>query len=289
MKITQLDAPACRGGEQPLWDAEEQALYYVDNFGQKIHRYDPANGSATCWDCPSIVTSLALRKNGGAVVTMHSGIHFLDFESGSFEPVHPLPDPPPYVYNDAKADSRGRWLIGASTAQFADPTPDGGLYRLDPDLSLTKLDSGIHFSNSPCFSPDETTFYFSDSWLKRCYAYDYDIETGAVANRRIFVDTSELGGLPDGSTVDAQGLVWIVIYGGARIAAFSPGGKLEHLIEMPVKLVSSDSFGGPELDRLYVTSIAEGTHGEPAEPGAGSLYVIEGLGTNGIAERRYGG
>jgi L-arabinonolactonase len=289
MKITKLDAPVCRGGEQSLWDAKEQALYYVDNFGQKVHRYDPADGSATSWDTPSIVTSLALRTAGGGVVTMHSGIYFLDFASGSFEPVHPLPDPPPHVYNDAKADSHGRWLIGASTAQFADPTPDGGLYRLDPDHSLTKLDTGIHFSNSPCFSPEERTFYFSDSWLKQCYAYDYDIETGEVANRRLFVDTSDLGGLPDGSTVDADGLVWIAIYGGAKSAAFTPDGKLEHLVEMPVRLVSSVSFGGPQLDRLYVTSIAEGVHGEPPEKGAGSVFVVEGLGARGLPERRFGG
>lgn len=289
MKITQLDAPACRGGEQPLWDVQEQALYYVDNFGQKVHRYDPATGEAQSWATPSIVTSLALRESGGAIVTLHSGIHFLDFASGRCEAIHPLPDPPPHVYNDAKADSRGRWLIGGSTAQFADPTPDGGLYRLDPDLDLTKLETGVHFSNGPCFSPDETTFYFSDSWVKHCYAYDYDIDTGAVGNRRVFVDTTELGGLPDGSTVDADGLVWMAIHGGAKIAAFSPDGKLEELIEMPVKLVSSLSFGGPDLDRIYVTSMAVGVHGEPEEPGAGSVYVIEGVGARGLPERRFGG
>lgn len=289
MRITQLGAPACRGGEQPLWDEREQALYYVDNFGQKVHRWDPAKQEARCWDTPSVVTSLALRERGGAVVTMFSGIHFLDFESGGFEPVHPLPSPPPHVYNDAKADSRGRWLIGGCTAQMHDPAPDGGLYRLDPDHRLTKLDSGIHFSNSPCFSPDEKTFYFSDSHIGHCFAYDYDIVTGEVANRRLFVDTTDLDGVPDGSTVDGDELVWIAIYGGAKIAVFTPTGKLERLVDMPVRLVSSVSFGGPDLDRLYVTTIAEGIGGEPAEPGAGCVYVIEGLGARGIAERRYGG
>jgi len=289
MKITKLDAPVTRGGEQPLWDTAEQALYYVDNFGQKVCRYQPESGEGRIWETPSVVTSLALRKQGGGVVTMFSGIHFLDFETSTFEPIHPLPDPPPHVYNDAKADSRGRWLIGGSTAKFADPQPDGGLYRLDPDLSLHKLDKGIHFSNSPCFSPDETTFYFSDSHINHCYAYEYDIETGTVANRRIFADTSTLGGVPDGATVDAEGLVWIAIYGGGKIAAFDPTGKLQQLVEFPIKLVSSVSFGGPDLDLLYVTTIAEAVHGEPEEPGAGSVYVIEGLGARGLPERRFGG
>jgi L-arabinonolactonase len=289
MKVTQLDAPRCRGGEQPLWDAADQALYYIDNFGQTIHRWDPESGEARSWETPSVVTSLALRRSGGAVVTMRIGIHLLDFATGEFEPVHPFPEPPPLVYNDAKADSRGRWLIGGSTAQTHDPQPDGGLYRLDPDRSLAKLDSGIHFSNSPCFSPDEETFYFSDSWINHCYAYDYDIETGAVANRRLFADTTDLGGVPDGATVDAQGLVWIAIYGGGKIAAFTPGGKVERVIDMPVQLVSSVSFGGPNLDRLYATSIAEGIHGETPDQGAGSIFVVDGLGAKGIAERRYGG
>lgn len=289
IRISRVDAPKCDGGEQPLWDPAEQALYYIDNAGRKIHRYDPATGASRSWELPSVITSLALRAGGGAVVTLRTGIHFLDLESGALEAVSPLADPPPFVFNDAKADGKGRWLIGASTANFEEPAPDGGLYRFDSDRTLTRLDQGVHFSNGPCFSPDGRTFYFSDSWIKTCYAYDYDIETGAVANRRVFVDTTELGGLPDGATVDSEGLVWIAIYGGGKIAAFRPDGSVERVIDMPVKLVSSVMFGGPELDRLYVTTIAHGALGEPVEDGAGYLYVVEGLGVRGLPEPRYAG
>jgi len=289
MRISCVAAPACAGGENPLWDDRAQVLYYVDNFGKLVHRHDPASGESRTWQTPSVVTTLALRQGGGAVVTMHSGIAYLDFETGAVDMLHPLADPPPYVYNDGTVDARGRFLIGGCTAQFDAPTPEGGLYRLDPDRSLTKLDSGIHFSNSPCFSPDGKTFYFSDSWLKTTYAYDYDVETGAVANRRVFITTHDLGGLPDGSTVDADGLVWITIYGGGKIAAFRPDGTLERTIDMPVKLVSSVAFGGPELDRLYVTSIAHGALGEPAEAGSGDLFVVEGLGARGLPEHKFAG
>ena len=244
---------------------------------------------STTLDMPSIITTLVLRESGGAVATLRTGIHFLDFESGELELISPLADPPSHVFNDGKVDSQGRFLIGASTARFADPTPDGGLFRLDPDRSLTRLDSGIHFSNGPCWSPDGRTFYFSDSWLSTAYAYDYDIETGSVANRRSFVNTSDLGGLPDGATVDADGLYWVAVYRAGKIAAFRPDGKLERSIEMPVSLVSSVMFGGPELDRLFVTTIEQGSHGEPTEPYAGSLYVIDGLGTRGLPEHRYAG
>lgn len=289
MQITKLDSPRCKGGENPMWDTIEQKLTYIDNSGRKVHAYDLATGATHTLDMPSVITTLVLRRGSGAVVTLRTGIHFLDLESGELKLISPLADPPPYVFNDGKVDSRGRFVIGASTANFASPTPDGGLFRLDPDLSLTRLDSGIHFSNSPCWSPDGRTFYFSDSWLKTTYAYDYDIETGSVSNRRDFVNTSDLGGLPDGATVDADGRYWVAVYQAGKVAAYRPDGALERVIDMPVKLVSSVMFGGPDLDRLFVTTIEHGSLGEPVEEGAGCLYVIDGLGSRGLEEHRFAG
>lgn len=288
-RITRLAAPLCDGGENPMWDAERGVLHYIDNTGRKVHSFDPETGAARTLAMPAVITTLVLRQGGGAVVTLRSGIHFLDLDTGTLELVDPLPDPPPYVYNDGKVDSRGRFLIGASTANFAAPTPDGGLFRLDPDGKVSRLDHGIHFSNSPCWSPDEKTFYFSDSWTDTTFAYHYDIETGAVSRRRPFVNTRALGGLPDGATVDADGLFWVAIYQGGKVAAYRPDGTLERAIDMPVKLVSSLAFGGPDLDRLFVTTIAHGIHGDAVEDGAGALYVIDGLGAKGRPEHRYAG
>lgn len=296
MRITRLEAPRCAGGENPMWDPAKQVLHYIDNSARKVHTYDPASGTARTLEMPAGITTLVLRQGGGAVVTLRSGVHFLDLDTGALEAVHPLPDPPPHVFNDGKVDVRGRFIIGASTANFANPGPDGGLFRLDPDRSLTRLDAGVHFSNSPCWSPDGTTLYFSDSWISTTYAYDYEVETGGVSNRRPFVNTSDLGGLPDGATVDADGLFWVAVFRAGKIAAYRPDGALERLIDMPVKLVSSVAFGGPELDRLYVTTIAHDVagaahgndHGTPDEQ-AGSLFVIEGLGVRGRAEPSFAG
>lgn len=286
MRITRVETAHCRGGENPLWDAAGQALYFIDNTGRKVHRYDPAAGTTRSWEMPAVITTLALRETGGAVVTLWTGIHTLDFETGELEVIEPLAEPPPYVFNDGKVDRRGRFIIGASTANFANPTPDGGLYSLGADRRRKVLDTGIHFSNGPCFSPDDKTLYFSDSWLKTSYAYDYDIETGAVAGKRPFAQTHALGGLPDGATVDRDGLVWMAIYGGGKVAAFRPDGRLERTVDLPVKLVSSVAFGGPDLDRLYVTTIEHGALGEPVEAGAGELYLVEGLGARGVVEPR---
>lgn len=289
MKVTRLDAPVCQGGENPMWDPATQRLYYIDNSGCKVHSYEPATGATCTLDMPTVVTTLVLREGGGAVVTLRSGIHFLDLETGALEMVDPLPDPPPYVYNDGKVDSRGRFVMGGSTANFTQPAPDGGLFRLDPDRTVTRLDENIHFSNSPCWSPDGRTFYFSDSWIDTTFAYDYDIETGGVSNRRVFVNTREIGGLPDGATVDVDGRYWVAVYQAGKVAAYRPDGTLERVIDMPVKLVSSVAFGGPDLDRLFVTTIAHGTQGEATEEGAGALYVIDGLGTKGRPEHRFAG
>lgn len=289
MKITRLAAPECKGGENPMWDADRGELHYIDNAGCKVHSYNPASGATRTLDMPTVITTLVLRQGGGAVVTLRSGIHFLDIDTGDLELIDPLTDPPPYVYNDGKVDSRGRFVIGGSTANFTAPTPDGGLFRLDADRAVTRLDAGIHFSNSPCWSPDEKTFYFSDSWLDTTFAYDYDVETGSVANRRPFVNTRELDGLPDGATVDSEGRYWVAVYQGGKIAAYRPDGSLERAIDMPVKLVSSVAFGGSDLDRLFVTTIAHGSLGEPTEVGAGALYVIDGLGVTGRPEHRFAG
>ena len=136
--------------------------------------------------------------------------------------------------------------------------------------------------------------YFSDSWLNTVYAYDYDISAGMVENRRVFANTGDLGGLPDGATVDADGLLWVAVFRSGRIAAFRPDGKLERLVEMPVKLVSSVAFGGPALDQLFVTTIADDVTAQARcadahESRAGSLFVIEGLGIYGLREPVFAG
>lgn len=293
--ITPLDAPRCAGGENPMWDAERQVLHYIDNGGRKVHSFDPASGASRTLDMPGVITTLVLRRGGGAVVTLREGIFFLDLDTGKLDPIHPLPDPPPHVYNDGKVDSAGRFVIGACTANFAEPGPDGGLFRLDPDLVLHRLDGDIHFSNGPCWSPDGGTFYFSDSWRDTTYAYDYDVRTGSVSHRRPFVVTSALGGSPDGATVDAEGLYWTALFRGGKIAAWRPDGTLVREIAMPVRLVSSVAFGGPQLDRLFVTTIAHDVtaeaQGQASAPEdlAGCLFVIDGLGARGRPEPLFAG
>lgn len=278
-------------GEGPVWDVEQQRLYWIDSFDGRVFRSTWDGHEVRCWDVPEKIGSLAIRKDGhGAIVSLESGFHSLDFRTGDLESIH---DPEPGVahnrLNDGKVDRRGRFLAGSMDTQ--ETSPGGSLYRLDPDFTVTKLDTGIVVSNGPCFSPDDKTFYFADSWSGEIWAYDYDIDTGTPSNRRTFatIDTSGGGGA-DGSTVDSEGCLWNANVYVGKIVRYTPDGQVERVIEMPVRKVTSVAFGGPHLDVLYVTSMAKPPL--PRFPGdgvqRGSLFAVRDLGVTGIAEPRFG-
>ena len=278
-------------GEGPLWDVEEQRLYWIDSFGMNVFRAT-ADGREICaWDVPQKIGSMALRKSGGAVVSLARGFHFLDLRTGNVELiVDPEPGRTNNRLNDGKVDRRGRFIAGSMDTM--EEGPNGALYRLDPDLSLHKLDDKIIVSNGPCWSPDSKTFYFADTWSGEIWKYDYDLATGSVANRRTFakVDRSR-GGAADGSTVDAEGCLWNALVYDGRLVRYRPDGSVDRIIEMPVKKVTSVMFGGPALDILYVTSMAKPPL--PRFPGdgvqRGSLFAIYDLGIRGVPEPRFAG
>ena len=278
-------------GEGPLWDVEEQRLYWIDSFGMNVFRATPDGREIRAWDVPQKIGSMALRKSGGAVVSLARGFHFLDFRTGNVELiVDPEPDRTNNRLNDGKVDRRGRFIAGSMDTM--EEGPNGALYRLDPDLSLHKLDDNIIVSNGPCWSPDSKTFYFADTWSGEIWKYDYDLATGSVANRRTFakVDRSR-GGAADGSTVDAEGCLWNALVYDGRLVRYRPDGSVDRIIEMPVKKVTSVMFGGPALDILYVTSMAKPPL--PRFPGdgvqRGSLFAIYDLGIKGVPEPRFAG
>lgn len=289
MKIERVPTAHCLVGEGPVWDVREQALYFIDIVGKAVHRYAPDTGQTRSWDAGQVVGSMALRESGGAILALKDGISTLDFDSGAVTPLAPARHLHPRAQmNDGKVDRRGRFVVGSGDSDIRETRPYGSLYSLDGAGNLRELDRDIAISNGPCWSPDNSTFYFSDSLPYHVYAYDYDIETGDVANRRIFADTRELGGIPDGATVDADGLMWMAICEGAKVVAFRPDGGIERIVEMPVKCPASVMFGGPDLDQLYVTSIDLALLGREND-GGGDTFVITGLGARGIAEPRYAG
>jgi L-arabinonolactonase len=278
-------------GEGPLWDVEEERLYWIDSFGMVIYRCTHDGREVRAWDLRQKIGSMALRRTDGAVLSLARGFHFLDFKTGDTELiVDPEPDMPNNRLNDGKVDKRGRFIAGSMDTM--EDGKNGALYRLDPDLSFHKIDDGIVVSNGPCWSPDGRIFYFADTWSGEIWAYDYDLETGQVSNKRTFakLDTSR-GGAADGSTVDAEGCLWNAQVYDGKIIRYRPTGEVDRVIEMPVKKVTSVMFGGPNLDILFATSMAKPPL--PRFPGdgilRGSLFAIHGLGVKGVPEPRFGG
>ncbi|WP_226576306.1 SMP-30/gluconolactonase/LRE family protein [Acuticoccus sediminis] len=278
-------------GEGPIWDAEQERLYFIDSFDGRIFRTTAAGGEIRAWDVPEKIGSMALRKDGkGAICSLETGFYALDFTTGDCELIHnPEPDRPNNRINDGKVDRRGRFFAGSMDT--LEEGRYGALYRLDPDFSVTRIDEGLICSNGPCFSPDDKTFYFSDTWSGEIWAYDYDIETGTPSNRRHFgaVDGSEGGG-SDGSTVDSEGCLWNALVYAGKLVRYTPAGAVERVIDMPVKKVTSMAFGGPNLDVLYVTSMARPPL--PRFPGdgiqRGAVFAIHDLGITGLPEPRFG-
>lgn len=278
-------------GEGPLWDVGQERLYFIDSFDGRVFRTTADGRELRAWDVPEKIGSMALRKDGaGAIVSLQGGFHALDFNTGDVDLIHdPEPARPANRINDGKVDRKGRFFAGSMDTM--EEGPFGALYRLDPDFSVTKVDSDIICSNGPCFAPDDKTFYFTDTWTGEIWAYDFDVETGAISNRRTFakVDTTG-GGAADGATVDAEGCLWNALVYAGKLVRYTPDGAVDRIIDMPVKKVTSVMFGGPDLDILYVTSMAKPPL--PRFPGdgvmRGSLFAIHDLGIRGVPEPRFG-
>lgn len=289
-------------GESPIWDSEQQCLYWVDSTGRRvgkpaIWRYDPRDGNLRSWMLDQDVGALALRQDGGAVLALSDGFYAFDFASGEVELiVRTTDDPERTRLNDGKCDRRGRFFAGG----MDDKEELGvcGLWRLDPDFSLAKVEDGIICSNGPCWSPDNKLFYFADTFTSQISVYDYDIGTGAISGRRLFTSLENELGFADGSTVDAEGCVWNAQVVGGDLVRYAPDGEIERRIGMPVKNITSVAFGGKNLDEIFVTSLARVQHPAThdnfipeAKPqyAAGGLFRITGLGIRGLPEPRFGG
>ncbi|MDQ0474427.1 SMP-30/gluconolactonase/LRE family protein [Labrys wisconsinensis] len=291
LRIERLGDARDELGEGPLWDGTEQRLYWIDSLGRRIHACDADGGNRRSWPVPEHIGSLALRQGGGAVLALRDGFYGFDFGTGAaVKLADPDPGKPRIRLNDGKVDRQGRFVAGYMDYEESDPLCS--LFRLDPGGTVERLEEGIVCSNGPCWSPDGRIFYFADTYTRDIWAYDYDIGTGRVANRRVFASFPACGlrGLPDGATVDAEGYVWSVSVYEGKLVRFAPDGRLDRTVGLPVESATSLSFGGPDLDIAFVTSMARQVKGQwPREREAGGLFAVHGLGVRGLPEPRFAG
>jgi len=274
-------------GEGPVWVAREAALYWVDIKGLKIFRLDE-KGEVEQWRTPFRVGSIAPRSSGGFIAGTDQGIAQFDEHSGRLEILfQPEEDLPGNRFNDGKVDRSGRFWAG--TMDDKELAASGTLYRIGPDLRWAAIDSGYKVTNGPAFSPDGHTMYHNDSARQLTYAFDLDPD-GNVTNRRILLEFGQGDGFPDGMTFDAQGCLWIAFWDGWCVRRFSPDGELLAKVAMPVASPTSCAFGGPKLDRLYVTSASIDLDEAQLrmQPNAGGLFMLS-PGVQGVEDVAFAG
>jgi sugar lactone lactonase YvrE len=260
-------------GEGPLWSPAEQALWFVDIKKRHIHRLDPATGTKTTFDAPESPGFLAADGNY-FIAGLQSGLHRFDPASGAFSLLWRVEaDTPGNRLNDGARDPNGRLWFG--TMDNAETAPTGSLYRLDAD-GPKAVDTGIVITNGPCFSPDGKTLYHTDTLKRTIYAFDLAYD-GSLSRKRIWVTIEDGAGHPDGSVTDAEGCVWVGLYGGWAARRYSPQGKLISSVGLPCANITKLAFGGPGLKTVYATTAWKGLDDKARaeQPLAGGLFCFE--------------
>ena len=267
-----------RLGEGSLWHPQTQRLFWVDIVGQTVFIFDPKSGENRGINVGTDVGTVVSRKSGGMILGVKGGFAGLDLETEALEEIAMVEtDLPNNRFNDGKCDPAGRFWAGSMAYDFAKGA--GSLYCMDRDLSVRKVLSDVSISNGLVWTADQAAFYYIDSLAFQIAAFDYDVATGEIANRRVVVELPQDVGFLDGMSIDANGNLWVAIYGSGQVRCWNPAnGQLLDTVEAPgAKLTTSCAFGGPNLNELYITSASDGlTEQEKKEqPLAGSLFRAE--------------
>ena len=273
--------------EGPVWVEREDALYWVDILERRVFRWSEADGVRRI-ETGTHICSLAPRARGGFIGAGYEGFLAIDLDAGA---VDVIADPEGHLetnrFNDGKTDRMGRFWAG--TMDRFEREASGSLYRLDPDLGWTRIDTGYRVTNGPAFSLDGRTMYHSDSALRRIYAFDLDQDGGATG-RRLFAAFGEHEGYPDGMTVDADGCLWIAFWDAWCVRRLAPSGEWLAELALPLQRPTSCAFGGPGYDQLFVTSASRGLDEKSLgmQPSAGGLFMVM-PGVKGVPDAPFAG
>ena len=274
----------CTLGEGAVWVAREQALWFVDIEAPALLRYDPASGERFSWTPPCRVGSIAPRRRGGFIAGTEHGFAHIDPQAGVFKLIdHPEAHLPENRFNDGKVDPSGAFWAG--TMDDTKRARQGSLYRVDAD-GWAVADTGYRITNGPAFGPDGGTAYHSDTLDGVTFAFD--LCDGVLTNKRVFARWPASLGVPDGMTVDTTGFLWMCFWGGWAVRRVSPTGEIVGEFALPASNITSCAFGGPDLDRLFVTSARQGLDAAAlaAQPLAGALFEVVGHGARGCPPAR---
>jgi sugar lactone lactonase YvrE len=265
-------------GECPVWSPAESVVYWIDIQRRKLHRTAPDSRRTASIDLPSRPGMIALRKKGGLVVVLEDGVYGCDASSGALDLLVPLEtDLPENRANDGKCDAAGRLWVGTmNLSQECRPT--GNFYRIDPDLTVTKIAGGFGIPNGLAWSPDDRVMLHTDTCANVVRRYAFDPATGKRGPEQPFFhfDMAATGGV-DGAAMDAEGGYWPAMYGGSKLLRLLPDGTVDREIPLPVSQPTMPAFGGADMKTLFVTSACQNlSDGDlRTQPLAGALLAVE--------------
>ncbi len=282
MQAEQVTAPVAYHGEGPVWSERWGGLRWVDMLAGDVLSL-AADGAIDRRHVGSVAAVIRPRRQGGAVIGVERGFA-LEEADGALTHLGELWSDEHVRMNEGGCDPDGRFYCGSMAY---DQRPGAGaLYRLDPDGSVRVVLENVTISNGLEWSPDSSHAYYNDTPTHRIDVFDYDGESG-LTGRRPFAEVAAEAGGPDGLTVDEEGGVWVALYGGGVVRRYTPDGVLDEVIEVAAKKVTACTFGGTDLDQLFITTSREGL--EPGEdPLAGSLFRAV-VGVAGLPVREFAG
>jgi len=276
-------------GEGPVWDDQLSRLLWVDIVNGRVSAWYPETSHGEAFVFSGQIGAIALTRQSNRVLgATDTGFALFNLDNRRRIDIgDPEADLHDNRFNDGKCDSRGRFWAGSLNEEGH---YDAALYMLDGSGTIAKKIDHVSCSNGLAWSSDDCTFYYIDTPTRQIVAYDFDVATAEISNRRVVINVDPSDGLPDGMTIDAEDMLWVALWGGWKVIQWNPrtGEKLRE-IKLPVSQVTSCAFGGKDLKDLYITSARKGLTPDDlsAEPDAGALFIVKGLGVCGIEPSRY--
>ena len=274
-------------GEGPVWDDCSDELVWVDISNRLIHRWDPVTGASTSVSTDADVGAVVLCRDGGMMAAVECDLWKVS-ATGEWTLLASVEPKPGVRFNDCRADPRGR--LWAGTLHRDREPGQAALYRLEPGGELELVLPERTISNGIGWSPDGETMYYIDSTTWSVVSYAYDLDSGELGPQTAFVEIDPADGLPDGLMVDAEGGVWVCLFGGAKVRRYQPDGVLDQQIALPLTNPTCPAFGGPDLRTMYITTARHRLSAEQLErePNAGTLLQLD-VGVGGLAAHRFAG
>jgi sugar lactone lactonase YvrE len=274
-------------GESVTWVADQWALYWIDVKAPALYRYCLADGAPRSWPLTSDIGGFALTNDGDAVVALRHGLFRLDLDSGALHLLAPPPfDPALFRFNEGACDANGRFWIGVmfDPLSGSPPAQRGMLHSFTFEGGLRAEPDAAELHNGMAWSSDGETFFLSHSKTGEIIAFNYDGDSGALSNRRVFATVPAELGIPDGGAIDTGGGYWSALHGGGKLRRFHPNGSVDRDIDLPISQPTMPAFAGEDLATLYVTSASDKMNAQQkaAEPHAGGLFRLD-VGCRGIA------